>query len=88
MATRGAFENQIQNRNFLSPIGFKFTLAKEPKVSFFSNSVRIPEIVLGTAIQPSYLKDVDVPGDKLQYGDFALRFLVDEELENLSLIHI
>ena len=50
MATRGAFENQIQNRNFLSPIGFKFTLAKEPKVSFFSNSVRIPEIVLGLSL--------------------------------------
>ena len=87
MATRGAFANQIQNRNFLSPIGFKFTLAKEPKVSFFSNSARIPEIVLGTAIQPSYLKDVDVPGDKLQYGDFSLRFLVDENLENYMAIH-
>jgi len=85
--TRGAFANQIQNRNFLSPVGFKFTLAKEPKVSFFSNSASIPEIVLGTAIQPSYLKDVDVPGDKLQYGDFSLRFLVDEELENYMKIH-
>ena len=87
MATRGAFVNQIQNRNFLSPIGFKFTLAKEPKVTFFSNSARIPEIVLGTAIQPSYLKDIDVPGDKLQYGDFALRFLVDENMVNYMKIH-
>ena len=79
--------SQLENRNFLSPVGFKFTLAKEPKVSFFSNSASIPEIVLGTAIQPSYLKDVDVPGDKLQYGDFSLRFLVDEELENYMAIH-
>ena len=31
-----AFANQIENRNFLSPVGFKFTLAKEPKVTFFS----------------------------------------------------
>ena len=85
MAT--AFDNQISNRNFLSPVGFKFTLAKEPKVSFFSNSARIPEINLGTAVQPSYLKDVDVPGDKLQYGDFSLRFLVDENLENYMKIH-
>ena len=87
MATRGAFVYQIQNRNFLSPIGFKFTLAKEPKVTFFSNSARIPEIALGTAIQPSYLKDIDVPGDKLQYGDFALRFLVDENMVNYMKIH-
>lgn len=85
MAT--AFDKQINNRNFLSPVGFKFTLAKEPKVAFFSNSVRIPEITLGTTLQPSYLKDVDVPGDKLTYGDFSLRFLVDENLVNYMAIH-
>ena len=71
----------------MSPIGFKFTIAKEPKVSFFCNSARIPEITLGTAIQPTYLKDIDVPGEKLTYGDFSLRFLVDENLENYMAIH-
>ena len=34
-----------------------------------------------------YLKDIDVPGDKLQYGDFTLRFLVDENLINYMAIH-
>ena len=82
-----SFPNQIDNRNFLSPIGFKFTLSKEPKASFFCNSARIPEINLGTATQPSYLKDLDVPGDKLTYGDFSLRFMVDENMENYMAIH-
>jgi hypothetical protein len=82
-----SFPNQIDNRNFLSPIGFKFSISKEPKVSFFCNSARIPEINLGTAIQPSYLKDLDVPGDKLTYGDFSLRFMVDENMENYMAIH-
>ena len=81
------FNKQIGNRNFLSPVGFKFTLAKEPKVDFFSNSARIPEISLGTATQPSYLKDVDIPGDKLTFGDFSLRFMVDENLVNYMKIH-
>jgi hypothetical protein len=81
------FDKQINNRNFLSPIGFKFTLAKEPKVSFFCNSARIPEITLGTAVQPSYLKDIDIPGEKISYGDFSLRFLVDEGMENYMAIH-
>ena len=85
MAT--AFNKQIGNRNFLSPVGFKFSLAKEPKVDFFSNSARIPEISLGTANQPSYLKDVDIPGDKLTFGDFSLRFMVDEDLVNYMKIH-
>jgi len=82
-----AFGKQIGNRNFLSPVGFKFTLAKEPKVDFFSNSARIPEISLGTADQPTYLKNIDIPGDKLSFGDFTLRFLVDENLENYMKIH-
>ena len=81
------YSNQVENRNFLSPIGFKFTLSKTPKVTFFSNSTRIPEISLGTALQPSYLKDIDVPGDKLQYGEFSLRFLVDENMENYISIY-
>ena len=82
-----AYDNQIENRNFLSPIGFQFSLNKIPKATFFSNSARIPDISLGTAIQPVYLKDIDVPGDKLQYGDFTLRFLVDENLTNYMAIH-
>ena len=81
------FVNQIQNRNFLAPVGFKFTLAKYPKVAFFSNSARIPELSLGTAIQPSYLKDIDVPGEKLTYGDLTIRFLVDENMQNYMAMH-
>jgi len=85
--TSSAFGKQISNRNFLSPIGFKFTLAKYPKVDFFSNSARIPELSLGTAVQPSYLKDIDIPGEKLTYGDLTIRFLVDENMENYMAVH-
>ncbi len=82
-----ALSNQISNRNFLSPVGFKFTLTKDPKVSFFCNSARIPEINLSLTQQPSYLKDLDIPGGKLQYGDLNIRFLVDEDMVNYMSIH-
>jgi len=82
-----AFKNQIQNRNFLSPVGFSFSLSKNPKVSFFCNSARIPEINLGTAIFSTYLKSIEVPGEKLEYSDFYLKFLVDENMENYMAIH-
>ena len=78
----GFYDSQIQNRNFLSPTGLRFTLTRTPKVAFFANSANIPDLNLGVANQPSYLKDIDVPGDKLQFGDFSLRFLVDEDLKN------
>ena len=80
--TSSAFGKQIQNRNFLSGVAFKFNLAKFPKVDFFSNSARIPELNLELTTQPSYLKNIDVPGERLTYGDFTLRFLVDENMEN------
>ena len=80
-------DTQIANRNFLAPVGFKFSLSKFPKVDFFCNSARIPEITLGTAIQPSYLKEIDIPGEKLIYGDLSIRFLVDEQLENYVAVH-
>lgn len=82
-----AFSKQIQNRNFLSPVGFKFTLARYPKVSFFCNSAKIPELNLGVAKQPTYLKNIDVPGEMLVFGDLVLKFLVDESMENYMIIH-
>jgi len=72
----------IDNRNFLSPVGFKFALKRSPGVAFFCNQANIPSLDLGIAVQPSYLKDIDVPGDKIQFGDLNLRFLVDEDLVN------
>ncbi len=87
MSKTDPFANQIENRNFLAPVGFKFSLGKYPKATFFCNSARLPEITLGSAIQPGYLKDIDVPGEKITYGDLFLRFLVDENMENYMAVH-
>lgn len=82
MAVGNVFSNQIQNRNFLSSVRFKFILNRARKVSFFSNSANVPGITLGTALQPNYLKNLDIPGDMMQFDDFELKFMVDENLEN------
>ena len=38
---------QLENRNYLSPTGFKFTLDKSPGAAFFCNQANIPDINLG-----------------------------------------
>jgi len=73
---------QIENRNFLSPNGFRFALRRSPQVAFFCNQANIPDMTLGVATQATYLKDIPVPGDKIEFGDLNLRFLVDEDLGN------
>ena len=71
----------------MSPLGFKLVLTKTPKVDFLCQSANIPSISMGTAIQPSYLKDIPVPGDKVLYDDLTVSFLVDEKMENYLAIH-
>ena len=86
MATRNSPQPRpgtpIENRNFLSPVGFKFGLQRAPGVAFFCNEANIPDMTLGEAVQPTYLRDIPTPGDKIQFGDLSLRFLVDEDLTN------
>lgn len=80
--TASYLSRQPSNRNLLSPVGFKFILDQAPKVEFFSNYAGIPAITLGSALQSRYGKNIDIPGDKMNFEDFRLRFLVDENMEN------
>ena len=82
MVVKKSIVRQIENRNILAPNGFQFQLNRAPKVAYFGNSVNIPSMSLGVANVPTYLKDIPLPGDKLDFDDFTLRFLVDEDLEN------
>ena len=81
------FDKQIANRNYMSPLGFKLVITKTPKVDFLCQSANIPQISMGTAVQPTYLKDIPVPGDKVLYDDLSIRFLVDEKMENYLAIY-
>ena len=56
MSSSTFYDRQIKNRNFLSPTGFQFNLARAPKVDFFSNSARIPGITLGEINVGNYAK--------------------------------
>ena len=77
-----ALNNQIQNRNYLAPTGFQFNVSRAPKVTYFGNQVNIPSLTLGIANQPSYLKDIPRPGEKIDFEDLTFTFLVDEDLTN------
>ena len=73
---------EVSDRNFLSVIGFKFALERCPKVDFYCNAANLPSITLGVAEQPSYLRNIPVPGDKIQFEDLQISFMVDEHMEN------
>ena len=79
--------NQISNRNFLSIGGFQLIINKCRKVDFFCNRANLPSISMGSAVQSTYLRDIPVPGDKVQYEDLRVDFMVDENMENYHQIY-
>ena len=81
------YDTPLKNRNLLSPVGFKLTLNTKRKIDFFSNTATIPALTLGTALQTTPLRNIDVPGDELLYDDFQMEFLVDEDLVNYMVVH-
>jgi len=81
------YEDQLTNRNFLSPIGFLFILDKAQKVSFLCQKAEIPTIQLGDVQIPTRgLVPIPVEGN-MRYSDFTIEFIVDENLENYMQIH-
>ena len=81
------YDDQLTNRNFLSPIGFLFTLEKAKKVSFLCQRAEIPTISLGNVDIPTRgMVPIPVEGN-ISYGDFSVEFIVDEDLKNYMEIH-
>lgn len=80
------YKEQVNNNNYLSPIGFKFILEKAPKVAYLCQSAAIPEIALGTINIPTGLVDMPIEGN-VEYSNLSITFLVDEDLENYLQIH-
>jgi len=73
--------------NFLSGVGFQFSLKKLPGVSFYCQSANVPSQNLAVATQATRFNTLPEPGDEINYDDLTIRFLVDEDLKNYRSIH-
>ena len=81
------YNDQLTNRNYLSPIGFLFTLEKAKKASYLCQRASIPSISLGTVDIPTRGM-VPIPTEgNVQYGTFEMEFIVDEDLRNYMELH-
>tara|TARA_B100002019_G_C21126862_1_gene526229 strand:+ start:316 stop:855 length:540 start_codon:yes stop_codon:yes gene_type:complete len=75
------------NTNFLAPTGFLLDIPGFKEVAFQCVSANIPGISMGGPQQATPLNDFQLSGDKLSYDTLTVRFLVDEDCKNYSLIH-
>lgn len=76
------------NKNFISPLGFKFLIKKLPNVNFFCQTANLPGISFtNTADYPNPLTVIPFAGDHIQYNSLILNFRVDENLKNYLEVH-
>ena len=87
MTITNSYTRQPTKFDYAEPTKFKFSIIKLPKVEFFITTANLPGISLGVAEQITPLKDIPLPGDRLQYDTLNIQFLVDENLENYREIH-
>lgn len=78
-----ATENTPVNKNFLSPLGFKFFVKKLPNVNFFAQKANIPGMAIGgNPEQPNPFVTIPYYGDHVTFNELEVTFRVDENLQN------
>ena len=75
------------NRNFLSPLNFKFQIKRAPTLNFFVQTINIPGLSLPDVDVSNPLIRVPYPGEHLSYEELQLSFRVDEDLRNYMELH-
>lgn len=68
--------------DYLRPSMFKFEIMNLPRTSFTCQVASIPDLTIGTATQPTPTLDIPVIGDKLEFGDLTIEFMVNEDMSN------
>ena len=78
---------QPDKLDYASPTQFRFGIHQLPKVEFFTVSANLPGISAGTATHATPFKDIPIMGEKLDYENLSISFIVDEYLENYISLH-
>lgn len=63
-----------------NPTQFRLSFGRIPHVPFFCQTVNVPEVTLGVAQAASRWHDVNLPGEKLTFGEFSADVLLDKDM--------
>ena len=82
------YKEQPTNRNFLNPIGYLLKLEKFEGVYFFCQTANIPDVSMPVTEVASPFRNLPIiPSGGVKFGDFSVRFIVDEDLVNYNSIY-
>jgi len=75
------------NPNFLSPLGFKFSVKKLPHVVYFVQTVAMPGFNITPTSHPTPFTKIPYSGEHIQYNPLRVTFKVDEDMQNYLELH-
>ena len=75
------------NTSLLQPTKFQVVFARTPAITYFCQSINIPGLSISELPRPTPLITQYVPGNKLMYETFNIKFLLDEDLRSWFEIH-
>lgn len=78
----GILQKQPTNRNGLLKTHHQFQIRRLPNVSYWCQAANIPSMSLTAINQVTNFNPIKRPGGELVYGDFKIKFMIDENLEN------
>jgi hypothetical protein len=76
-----ALANQPTNLNYLSPLGFRFSVNRIAIFTHFVQTINIPDLVFGNIGLVTPFVKLPVPGDQIQFGELSASFKVDEDMQ-------
>ena len=81
-------DTTVCNTNLLQSAKFLFNIPRLTSTQFFAQSVNIPGVIVeDSPKQPTPFLDLAVPGDKMDFDDLTVEFLLDEELWSWTTIY-
>lgn len=82
-----AKDQSVCNTDLLQPTKFILSFPRISSTQFFCQAVNVPGLSAGSPSQSTPFSDLPIPGDKIQYEEMNITFLVDEELQSWLQIH-
>ena len=72
----------LESQNFLQPNGFKLVINRErfKNLEFFAQTVSHPDISVAPAVAPFRGTNLQLPGDKVEYGPLVVDAILDENM--------
>lgn len=76
-----------ENINPLSPNGYLFSIQKLPQLTYFCQQVSLPSVNLPGSEFSTSMVNIPSIGEKLEYTDLTVEFMVDSKMENFKAIY-